>query len=518
MQETLLRAWRGRDSFDGSSLVRAWLYRIATNVCLDLLRRSARRRRRCTPSPRCRGSSPIPDRLLDEVAPSDEQPDAVVVARETIELAFLAALQVLPPRQRAALIARDVLGWPAGRDGGLLETSVAAANSALQRARATHAGAPAGAARGVVGARAERRGTGAARAVHRRARALRRGGRPGDRGAGHPRHDAAVPDAASTGSRRSRRCWSARSARTGTATGASCRRGPTACRRRRATCAGRATPCSGRSSSTCCASRAAPSPRSRRSAPRCSRPSACRLSCAKGPSRRDPSRRIAWRHFQMCPMPSDKIQGELSALARLCRGRHGRRGLLFVPDGVAQDVFYVALGASSVLAIAAGVRRACAQTAIARGPLDDSAGPAALGRRRRGRQLALRRRACRRLSRRSRTRFYLAAYPVLAARAAAAHPRAATPSRHRRAARQRHRSPPGWACCRGSCWPVRPSTLAEQSLAAAAVGLAYPVADILLVGLLIRLVTTPGGRTPAFRLLLAAVLAARSPATRRRPR
>jgi RNA polymerase sigma-70 factor (ECF subfamily) len=80
---------------------------------------------------------PYPDTLLDEVAPRDQEPDQVVVERETIELTFLVALQLLPPRQRAALIARDVLGWPAIETAALLETSVPAANSALQRARAT---------------------------------------------------------------------------------------------------------------------------------------------------------------------------------------------------------------------------------------------------------------------------------------------------------------------------------------------------------------------------------------------
>jgi RNA polymerase sigma-70 factor (TIGR02960 family) len=137
VQETLLRAWRSRDSFDGGSMLRAWLYRIATNVCLDMLRRSSRR------PPTLRNVSdvpwlqPYPDALLDQVAPSDDEPDVVIVERETIELAFLAAMQLLPPRQRAALIARDVLGWPAIETASLLETSVAAANSALQRARAT---------------------------------------------------------------------------------------------------------------------------------------------------------------------------------------------------------------------------------------------------------------------------------------------------------------------------------------------------------------------------------------------
>jgi RNA polymerase sigma-70 factor (TIGR02960 family) len=137
VQETFLRAWRRRDTFDGSSLFRAWLYRIATNVCLDMLRRTSRRLTAMHSFAEVPWLQPYPDELLDEVAPSEDEPDAVVVERETIELAFLAAMQVLPPRQRAALIVRDVLGWPAIETASLLEMSVAAANSALQRARAT---------------------------------------------------------------------------------------------------------------------------------------------------------------------------------------------------------------------------------------------------------------------------------------------------------------------------------------------------------------------------------------------
>ena len=136
VQETFLRAWRKRDRFDGE-LFRAWLYRIATNVCIDMIRRRSRQVPTLHSFAEVPWLQPYPDRLLDEVAPSDEQPDAIVVERETIALAFLAALQVLPPRQRAALIVRDVLGWPASEAASLLETSVAAANSALQRARAT---------------------------------------------------------------------------------------------------------------------------------------------------------------------------------------------------------------------------------------------------------------------------------------------------------------------------------------------------------------------------------------------
>ena len=137
VQETFLRAWRSRDTFDGSSMFRAWLYRIATNVCLDMLRRNSRRLTTLHNFSEVPWLQPYPDALLDEAAPSEDLPDAVVVERETIELAFLAAMQVLPPRQRAALIARDVLGWPAIETASLLDTSVAAANSAVQRARAT---------------------------------------------------------------------------------------------------------------------------------------------------------------------------------------------------------------------------------------------------------------------------------------------------------------------------------------------------------------------------------------------
>lgn len=142
-QETFLRAWKARDRFEGRASVRTWLYRIATNACLDVL---ARRPRRVLPDqlgPAGEPDGPIaaadlpwlepyPDRLLDESGP-----DAAVVERETIELAYLAAVQYLPPRQRAALVLRDVLGWSAKETADLLETSVASANSALQRARAT---------------------------------------------------------------------------------------------------------------------------------------------------------------------------------------------------------------------------------------------------------------------------------------------------------------------------------------------------------------------------------------------
>ena len=140
VQETFLRAWRARDTFDGSSLFRAWLYKIATNVCLDAIRRESRRVSAMHSFAEIPWLQPYPDALLDEVAPAapaDDQPDALAVKRETIELAFLATLQLLPARQRAALIARDVLDWSAIETAALLETSVPAVNSALQRARVT---------------------------------------------------------------------------------------------------------------------------------------------------------------------------------------------------------------------------------------------------------------------------------------------------------------------------------------------------------------------------------------------
>ena len=134
VQETLLRAWRRRETFEGRSTFRAWLYRIATNACLDLL---ARRRPQPATGGEVRWLQPYPDRLLDELSADDaDQPEAVAVARETIELAYLVAVQHLAPRPRAVLILRDVLGWPAKDVADLLGDSVNSVNSALQRARA----------------------------------------------------------------------------------------------------------------------------------------------------------------------------------------------------------------------------------------------------------------------------------------------------------------------------------------------------------------------------------------------
>jgi RNA polymerase sigma-70 factor (TIGR02960 family) len=137
VQETFLRAWRGWDKFDGSELFRAWLYKIATNTCLDLIRKRSRQVQTMDSFAEVPWLQPYPDQLLDEMAPKQDEPDSVAVDRETIELMFIAAMQLLPARQRAAFIARDVLDWTAKETAALLDTSVAAANSALQRARVT---------------------------------------------------------------------------------------------------------------------------------------------------------------------------------------------------------------------------------------------------------------------------------------------------------------------------------------------------------------------------------------------
>ena len=140
VQETFLRAWRHRarfDETDGGGQFRAWLYRIATNACLDHIRRKGRRAEEVSSYAEIPWLQPYPDRLLDEIAPREHEPDAVVVARETIELGFLALIQILPARQRAVLILRDVLEFSAQETADALETSVASVNSALQRARAT---------------------------------------------------------------------------------------------------------------------------------------------------------------------------------------------------------------------------------------------------------------------------------------------------------------------------------------------------------------------------------------------
>jgi RNA polymerase sigma-70 factor, ECF subfamily len=144
VQETFLRAWRKRETYEAPATFRAWLYRIATNACLDFLDHWPHERQvtadpdvAAPPAAMITWLQPYPDGLLDAIAADADEPGESVVARETIELAFLTAIQHLPPRQRAVLIMRDVLGWPAKEAASVLESTVASVNSALQRARPT---------------------------------------------------------------------------------------------------------------------------------------------------------------------------------------------------------------------------------------------------------------------------------------------------------------------------------------------------------------------------------------------
>ncbi|MGR3936050.1 MULTISPECIES: sigma-70 family RNA polymerase sigma factor [Streptomyces] len=147
VQETMVRAWRGLDRFEGRSALRSWLYRIATNVCLDMLNGSKRRARpmdltsvssatpaTLTAQPEATWVGPVPD---GQVLADGGDPAEVAAQRDAVRLAFVAALQHLAPRQRAVLILREVLAWKASEVAELLDTTVASVNSALQRARAT---------------------------------------------------------------------------------------------------------------------------------------------------------------------------------------------------------------------------------------------------------------------------------------------------------------------------------------------------------------------------------------------
>jgi RNA polymerase sigma-70 factor (ECF subfamily) len=155
VQETLVRAWRAFDRFEGRAALRSWLYRIATNVCFDMLNGRQRRARPMDLGPALSADTPLGSALPEvtwiepipdgRVVPAGGDPAALTELRESVRLAFVAALQHLPARQRAVLILREVLQWQASEVAELLDTSVASVNSALQRARATLATADAGA-------------------------------------------------------------------------------------------------------------------------------------------------------------------------------------------------------------------------------------------------------------------------------------------------------------------------------------------------------------------------------------
>jgi RNA polymerase sigma-70 factor, ECF subfamily len=147
VQETMIRAWRAADRLDAREALRAWLYRIAHNVCLDRLNGSQRRARPMDLGPSSTAATTLGPPLVEQtwvmpiqdsrVLPTEGDPAEMAAAKETIKLAFVAALQLLPPKQRAVLILREVLKWQASEVAELLGTSVASVNSALQRARAT---------------------------------------------------------------------------------------------------------------------------------------------------------------------------------------------------------------------------------------------------------------------------------------------------------------------------------------------------------------------------------------------
>jgi RNA polymerase sigma-70 factor (ECF subfamily) len=134
VQDAMLRAWKGLGGYEGRAPIRHWLYRITTTTCLKMINR---RGREPAISADVAWLQPYPDALLDQLTDSGADPAAIVDRRESVALAFIAALQLLPGTQRAVLILREVLGWPAQQVADLLGTSVAAVNSALQRARAT---------------------------------------------------------------------------------------------------------------------------------------------------------------------------------------------------------------------------------------------------------------------------------------------------------------------------------------------------------------------------------------------
>jgi RNA polymerase sigma-70 factor (ECF subfamily) len=151
VQETFLRAWRRRDTLEGASSLRAWLYAIATNACLDTLKKRPRRLAPVTLGAASTLAEPIPQKILEPIwlepypdalllADDERDPEEIAIEREHIALAFVVALHLLPPRQRAVLLLRDVLDWPASEVATFLDTTVSAVKSALHRARAIMAG------------------------------------------------------------------------------------------------------------------------------------------------------------------------------------------------------------------------------------------------------------------------------------------------------------------------------------------------------------------------------------------